>query len=399
MANDYGLQLTPAQQNQSRIAQALQGQALSNQPIYSPWQVAGRLAMAYAGKQQQDQLEQSQQARRQAMAQTLQNAIAAAQPGAGSSGGPSAGQNPMTASQRMADVLAGNTDTAGMGTELAMKQATAAPADHYGPLLPLGNGQYIQRNQTTGQADILGSKGGVTVNNNMGGGNEVSSEANKKYGGGIGDQAIKRLKTADQAKTADAQLDRVKLALNRGAKVGFGQDTLLKIKKFGQTFLGLDLPDTASEQEIIRQVGNRLALKARNPNSGMGLPGQTSNKDIEFLKSIVPNLEKTRRGLLKIIDMNKRINKYHRDLAAKQQQIIDANGGSIPANLDSRLMKYADNYRFFTPAERKQISQVAGQPGKSIVPDNTGDQGGDTGSSKPVSEMSDEEVLKAAGVQ
>ncbi len=147
--------------------------------------------------------------------------------------------------------------------------------------------------------------------------------------------------------------------MSRGADTSLGQEQLLDLKSLGIS-LGIqpENMDEIGEQEVIRQVSNQMALRLRNPESGFGLTGNTSNKDLAFLKASVVGLNRTRAGNLKIIEMMKRQNAMRRDMAAEQTRIIASEGGKVPADLDSRLMKFMNSYQFFEEGEKEEIKAI-----------------------------------------
>lgn len=49
-------------------------------------------------------------------------------------------------------------------------------------------------------------------------------------------------------------------------------------------------------QELMEAATNEMALRARNPESGLGLTGNTSDQDVKFLKSLFPNLLRSENG-------------------------------------------------------------------------------------------------------
>ena len=183
-------------------------------------------------------------------------------------------------------------------------------------------------------------------------------EADKALGKSIGERAASRIEQAQASISNDADLDRLKLALDRGAQTGFGEEFLLGVKGLGSTVLGIEFSEASTEQEVIRKIGSEMALRLRNPSSGLGLTGNTSNKDLDFLKGAVPGLEKSEGGNLKMIEYQQRLNKMKRDIATEQARIRAENGGRIPRDLDSQLMRFADNYELFTDAERAELEQI-----------------------------------------
>ena len=181
----------------------------------------------------------------------------------------------------------------------------------------------------------------------------IVKKANEAYGGKVGDRVNTRFQQAEEANRQNAQLDQVSLALAQGAQTGYGEEFLLNMKSLGQT-LGLDVGDL-SGQEMIRRISNEMALRLRNPESGLGLTGNTSNKDLQFLKDSVMGLSRTEQGNRAIINAMRQFNRMRKDVAIKQSEIIDANDGSIPADIDKQLMEYVNEYDLFTPGERRQI--------------------------------------------
>lgn len=214
---------------------------------------------------------------------------------------------------------------------------------------------------------------GVTVNT---GDNE--SAANKTFYAEVGKRANERIVMLDNARAQNAQLERVALALANNADTGVGSEIILNMKGIGANFFGMNFEGMA-EQEIIRQVSSEMALRLRNPESGMGLTGNTSNRDLTFLKEAVIGLGRSEEGNKMIIDFMMRKNDLTMALARKQAELISANQGNIPDNLDTQLMEYVDQYEFFKPGEREKIDGILNRgPSGSI--------------SKPIGDMTEEEL-------
>ena len=185
--------------------------------------------------------------------------------------------------------------------------------------------------------------------------------ATKKLGELTGENAGKRVKMAQEAQTQNFQLEEVKRAIEKGASTGFGAETMLDIRRATESAaktLGIETKDL-SDQELIRKTSNELALRLRNPESGLGLTGNTSNQDLNFLKDSVIGLARTERGNMKIIDSMQRMNKLKVAMAKKQQEIIKENKGVVPNDLDERLMDYVDKYPMFTKEERKENQRLS----------------------------------------
>lgn len=190
-------------------------------------------------------------------------------------------------------------------------------------------------------------------------------KATEKFGTGVGERADKRLTEAFGAKRMNNQLDRVALAISRGATTGLGQETILDIRNLAQT-LGVQAGPEVKEQELIRTISNEMALRLRNPESGLGLTGNTSNKDLQFLKDSVVGLGRTPQGNVLIVEMLKKFNDIKVGLADEQARIVEKNGGVVPLNLDKQLMEYLNKVDFLSPTERKEIEMLAKQSGGSF---------------------------------
>ena len=68
-------------------------------------------------------------------------------------------------------------------------------------------------------------------------------------------------------------------------------------------------------QEAMDSLSNQYALTLRNPANGAGMPGALSDKDREFLVSIVPGLGKTPGGNLIIVEAQKRVAQREMEVA------------------------------------------------------------------------------------
>jgi hypothetical protein len=188
---------------------------------------------------------------------------------------------------------------------------------------------------------------------------EGETAADKAFGKAVGEGAVERNQQAAATITEDQDLSRMELAIKRGAQTGRGEQTILELKNLGNTLFGLELAEADTEAEVVRAISNRLALQLRNPDSGLGLPGSTSNKDLDFLKAAVTGLQQSEEGNLLMIKYRRRQNQMKRDIAAEQARIISAEG-KTPLNLDSRLIQFANNYDFLTGEERAEIERVSG---------------------------------------
>lgn len=97
--------------------------------------------------------------------------------------------------------------------------------------------------------------------------------------------------------------------LLEGQKSGKGVPTIREYQGALATF-GVELGDQSAvaAYQAAETVAAQLALRARNPEGGLGLTGNTSERDLMFLRSIPPSFAKTP-------DANKIIFEMHRQVA------------------------------------------------------------------------------------
>jgi hypothetical protein len=195
------------------------------------------------------------------------------------------------------------------------------------------------------------------------------SAATTAYGSGIGKAAEVRDQVAEQAFNQNIDLDQMAQAIKQGSQTGWGEQSMLNFKEAAQT-VGQktgwwDVKDL-SGQELIRRTSNVMAMQARNPQGGLGLPGNISNKDLEFLTNSVPGLAISEQGNLKIIDSMKKVNTLKVAIAKEQAKIIKEHKGVVPTDMNSRLMEFAQNYKVFNDSDKKDMERLS----KPII--NTG---------------------------
>jgi hypothetical protein len=209
----------------------------------------------------------------------------------------------------------------------------------------MGNFYYANGKMVTGEVAPY-SKPLVTVE-----GSKFESSASKAYGEKIGGQAAARDEQAHATFADDANLNRIELAMARGARTGYGENIILDIRGALETIGFMDMPEGAQESEVIRSIGNLLALRLRNPKSGLGLTGNTSNKDLGFLMDSVAGINRSEGGNLLLIKSAKKLNEFKRAIAAEQARIIGEADGDIPLTLSSQLLKFGSIMPEYTEAE------------------------------------------------
>ena len=116
-----------------------------------------------------------------------------------------------------------------------------------------------------------------------------------------------------EAKNQNIRLRRQRQLLQDVSIQGPGAESVTTLKAFIKGFLKIDpasigLTDDVGSAEAVRAISNEFALRLRNPESGLGLTGNTSDRDLTFLRSIPPGLGKTKDGNRIIIDFLMKVN-------------------------------------------------------------------------------------------
>lgn len=129
----------------------------------------------------------------------------------------------------------------------------------------------------------------------------AAEEAAKGVGKIQAESFGKQLAARDEAQSQNLVLFRASELIERIETQGPGAATLQGVKAFAKGFLGLDLADLGLAEDVapaeaLATISAQMALRLRNPASGLGLTGNTSDKDLAFLKSIPPSIGKTKGG-------------------------------------------------------------------------------------------------------
>ena len=173
-----------------------------------------------------------------------------------------------------------------------------------------------------------------------------------------------------EASRQNLQLDRMADLLEQINTLGPGAATLQQLKAFTQGFLGVDLSDLGLSEDVapaeaIKTISAEMALRLRNPASGLGLTGNTSDKDLAFLRSIPPGLSKTRRGNQLILNFMQRVNQRRIEESNITQDFIrdfrfgvDDQGRSV----EQVLQLFNDANSIFSDADQELIKRFGNPP-------------------------------------
>ncbi|MCF2523911.1 hypothetical protein [Bradyrhizobium sp. G127] len=142
----------------------------------------------------------------------------------------------------------------------------------------------------------------------------------------LADMNIGIIKGAASARTSNANLDRLEQLLqDPGVYQGTAGEKVLQAKKIAKS-LGIDVGEGVGGAEAVQSISNQLALQARNPAGGAGMPGSMSDSDRAYLKEMQPGLEKTPDGNRLIVDVNRKLNQRAIDVEQFRQNYIKKKG-------------------------------------------------------------------------
>ena len=169
-------------------------------------------------------------------------------------------------------------------------------------------------------------------------------------------QIGKRSEQLASSAQRQSSLNQMSRLLDTGLKTGSLAELSKSFKGVLSGVLGVELEGLA-EAEALTAIANKLALEVRNPASGMGLPGATSNRDLDFLNNAIPGLRKSVKGNRLMIALAKEQHKMRQALNREQARIIKEQGGYAPLDLESRLQDFYTSYSI-DPSLAKEAEEL-----------------------------------------
>lgn len=145
---------------------------------------------------------------------------------------------------------------------------------------------------------------------------------------------------ASNAQQMLAMLSAADSALATGVYQGIGGEQLLDLQRFG-TAIGLDNADQVAGGELVRAIQNRMSLLMRNPESGMGMPGAVSDRDIQFLKAAQPGLARSPEGNKQLLGMLAAMERRKIEIAALADTYVQENG-RLDVGFNQAVRAYAE---------------------------------------------------------
>lgn len=195
----------------------------------------------------------------------------------------------------------------------------------------------------------------VTVNND---GPKLESEFDKKRGGYQAERLDAYNKAADNAMDMLSGFDAIEAGLNTGVRTGSFGEGELNVRRFASTVLGMgdeEVQNALAGGELIQKMSNRMALLMRNPESGMGMPGSVSDKDIEFLKQSQIGLSSSEPGNKAALEVFRRLERRKIEYAELAEEYADKNGSMRGFREHAR--KYFDANPLFDDLKQQLIEK------------------------------------------
>lgn len=127
--------------------------------------------------------------------------------------------------------------------------------------------------------------------------------------------------------------------LLEGVNTGKFSAAGLEVAKAGQA-LGFNIDPSIGNKEAAQALSSEIALELRNPSGGAGMPGAMSDKDREFLVSMVPGLATTPQGRKQMLETAQKL--AQRDVqVAKMAREYRKRNGTLNEGFYDELARYS----------------------------------------------------------
>lgn len=153
-----------------------------------------------------------------------------------------------------------------------------------------------------------------------------------------------------------ATFQRLDGLLDQVPRTGAGGEAWQAIRKTSQA-LGIDLGNVGPG-EAAKVIANELALQARNPSAGAGMPGAMSDSDRNFLVEMVPGLGMTPEGRKLVIQANIAVERRKVEVAKKAAEYRRKN--RTLEGFTEDLAAWADQNPVFDATFMQKVRQAGG---------------------------------------
>lgn len=166
-------------------------------------------------------------------------------------------------------------------------------------------GKVLSPDEVTARIRELAFARSTKVNQNVVMPTEEKEEA-KAVGKAQGENYVVIQKAGQDALTKISRLDRF-AQLSSGVETGRATPAMTEIQAWADS-MGLKINTKGlNQKQAMDALTNEMALQARNPAGGAGMPGAMSDKDREFLVNMMPGLSRTPGGNKLLIETMKKL--------------------------------------------------------------------------------------------
>lgn len=181
-------------------------------------------------------------------------------------------------------------------------------------------------------------------------------EYEKTRGKALGEQFGKIMQDAQDATSRIGQLNSIDALLsNPDVYTGTGAQAINAVKRFGQSFLGMDVAGVA-DADAARRISAEMALSLKSD-----LPGPLSNSDREFLQELPPNIGDTAEGRKLLVELMKAKEYRKIEIARIAREYRAQNQGRLDDGFYDTLAQYNEANPLVTPEMMAQMRQNASQ--------------------------------------
>lgn len=163
-----------------------------------------------------------------------------------------------------------------------------------------------------------------------------------------------------------ARLDQLLDQVNTGKFAG----TMLELKRAAKS-AGMDLEamgirDDVAPAQAAQALSREMALELRNPQGGAGMPGALSDRDREFLESMVPGIEMDPSGRKLIVEARKKLIGREREVA-KMARDYRRKHGSLNEGFFDELAAHSEKNPLFAGMTPPSAPAGGGGPAVGTV--------------------------------
>lgn len=151
-------------------------------------------------------------------------------------------------------------------------------------------------------------------------------------------------------------------ALDSGLRTGAMGSGEQALRQFG-VYLGIGDADKVAGGELLSAVTNRMALMMRNPDSGMGMPGAVSDRDLTFLKEAQIGLDRSPEGNRQMLEAFRKIEQRKIEIAQLADQYIMEHG-----RMDPSFNQYVREYAKANPLFPEPTGQATPPQSEIDIP-------------------------------